>query len=101
MGKATLIDRLRHVLAGIFFRAFLRCSGVTEKQYRKALFEDELYFRAKDRARIEKLIGALKRQTDNMAFILSQFYLHDFHGRFVRELSEDRATLSEAERNGV
>lgn len=39
--------------------------------------------------------GALRRQTDNMAFVLNRVDLHGFHEKFERELIEDRAALSQ------
>lgn len=38
--------------------------------------------------------GALRRQTDNMAFILNRVDLHGFQEKFERELAEDRAALT-------
>lgn len=37
---------------------------------------------------------ALKRQTDNMAFILNRVDLHRWHDKFEQEMTEDRAFLN-------
>lgn len=37
-----------------------------------------------------ELVEALDRQCDNMAFVLNRVDLHGFHGKFDRELAQDR-----------
>lgn len=43
--------------------------------------------------RLDALEGALRRQTDNMAFILNRVDLHAWQDKFDQELSEDREFL--------
>ena len=48
------------------------------------------------RAQVERLTGALTRQGDNMAFVVNHFTLPDaYYDKFIRELGEDRAALTE------
>lgn len=49
-------------------------------------------------AEIERLRGALIRQTDNMAFVLNCFELYNWTEKFSRELAEDRAALTGEDR---
>ena len=41
-----------------------------------------------------RLVGALDRQCDNMAFVINHVNLHGFYDKFQAELEADRATLA-------
>lgn len=51
--------------------------------------------RAKDAERQrDELRKALDRQCDNMSFVLNRVELHAWHGKFEREVAEDRALIA-------
>lgn len=66
-----------------------------------AIASDKVNLRSENamlRGKVEKLVEALRRQGDNMAFTLNNTSIYEgWHEKFTRELEEDRAALSEWE----
>lgn len=70
--------------------------GLVSELIQKISDQDDALSSANARAKAAE--EGLRRQADNMAFVLNHVELHAWHEKFERELAEDRATLATMEK---